>query len=45
MSPTLNKAIGMGYVTSENSAAGSEIYIEVRGKLLKAQVVKIPFLA
>ncbi len=45
MSPTLNKAIGMGYVSSENSAAGSEIYIEVRGKLLKAQVVKIPFLA
>lgn len=45
MSPTLNKAIGMGYVTSENSPAGSEIYIEVRGKLLKAQVVKIPFLA
>jgi len=45
MSPTLNKAIGMGYVTSENSAAGSEIHIEVRGKLLKAQVVKIPFLA
>jgi aminomethyltransferase len=45
MSPTLNKAIGMGYVNSENSAAGSEIYIEVRGKLLKAQVVKIPFLA
>jgi aminomethyltransferase len=44
MSPTLNKAIGMGYVSSENSAAGSEIYIEVRGKLLKAQVVKIPFL-
>lgn len=44
MSPTLNKAIGMGYVSSENGAAGSEIYIEVRGKLLKAQVVKIPFL-
>ena len=43
-SPSLNKAIGMGYVASEFSATGSEIYIEVRGKLLKAQVVKIPFL-
>jgi aminomethyltransferase len=43
-SPSLNKAIGMGYVASEFSAAGSEIYIEIRGKLLKAQVVKIPFL-
>lgn len=43
-SPSLNKAIGMGYVASEFSATGSEIYVEVRGKLLKAQVVKIPFL-
>lgn len=43
-SPSLNKAIGMGYVASEHAAAGSEIYVEVRGKLLKAQVVKIPFL-
>jgi len=43
-SPSLNKAIGMGYVASEFSATGSEIYIEIRGKLLKAQVVKIPFL-
>ena len=43
-SPSLNKAIGMGYVASEHAAAGSEIYVEVRGKLLKAVVVKIPFL-
>jgi len=43
-SPSLNKAIGMGYVASEYSTAGSEIYIEIRGKLLKAQVVKIPFM-
>ena len=43
-SPSLNKAIGMGYIASEHAAAGSEIYVEVRGKLLKAVVVKIPFL-
>ncbi len=43
-SPSLNKAIGLGYVASEFSKAGSEIYIEVRGKLLKAVVCKIPFL-
>ncbi len=43
-SPSLNKAIGLGYVASEFSKAGSEIFIEVRGKLLKAVVCKIPFL-
>jgi aminomethyltransferase len=43
MSPSLNKAIGLGYVKSEFAAAGSEIYVEVRGKLLKATVCKIPF--
>jgi len=43
MSPTLKEAIGMGYVTIENSKAGSEIYIQVRNKNLKAEVVKLPF--
>ncbi len=43
-SPSLNKAIGLGYVSSEFSKAGSEIFVEVRGKLLKAVVCKIPFL-
>ena len=43
-SPSLNKAIGMGYVKTEFSKAGSEIYIEVRDKALKAVVSKIPFL-
>lgn len=42
-SPSLNKAIGMGYVKTENAAIGSEIYVEVRDKLLKAVVVKLPF--
>lgn len=44
-SPSLGQAIGMGYVASEFSKSGSEIYIEIRGKLLKAVVVKLPFLA
>lgn len=43
-SPTLGKAIGLGYVSSTHSAIDSEIYIEVRDKALKAKVVKIPFL-
>ena len=42
-SPSLAKAIGMGYVQKSYAAMGSEIYIEVRDKLLKAIVVKLPF--
>ena len=43
MSPVLKKGIGMGYVKTEHSKVGSEIYIKVRNKSLKAQVVKAPF--
>ncbi len=43
-SPSLQKAIGLGYVASAFAAFDSEIYVEVRDKLLKAKVVKIPFL-
>jgi aminomethyltransferase len=43
MSPSMKKAIGLGYVTVTNSAVDSEIYIKVRNKSLKAQVVKLPF--
>ena len=43
MAPSLKKAIAMAYVPTEKSATGSDVYIEVRGKLLKAQVVKMPF--
>lgn len=42
-SPSLSKAIGLGYVAKGHNAIGSEIYVEVREKLLKAMVVKIPF--
>ncbi len=43
-SPTLNKAIGMGYVKTDLAKADSEIYIQIRDKNIKAKVVKIPFL-
>ncbi len=43
MSPTLNKPIGMGYVNKPHTKAGTIIYIQIRGKAYKAQVVKIPF--
>jgi len=42
-SPSLNKAIGMGYVPIELSKEGSEIYISIRGKRILARVVKLPF--
>jgi aminomethyltransferase len=42
-SPSLSKAIGMGYVQSQYAAIGTEIFVSVRNTPLKAQVVKIPF--
>jgi aminomethyltransferase len=42
-SPSLNKAIGMGYVQKEFALPGSEIFIAVRDKHLKAMVSKLPF--
>ncbi len=44
-SPMLNKGIGMGYVAKEYSAFGTEIFVKVRNKLLKAKVVKVPFVS
>ncbi|MEX1274925.1 MAG: glycine cleavage system aminomethyltransferase GcvT [Bacteroidota bacterium] len=42
-SPSLERAIGMGYVAAEHSHAGSEIAVVIRGKSVPATVVKIPF--
>ncbi|MFM7720846.1 MAG: glycine cleavage system aminomethyltransferase GcvT [Sediminibacterium sp.] len=42
-SPSLEKAIGLGYVPTAMSALGTEIFILVRGKSLKAVVVSLPF--
>jgi aminomethyltransferase len=42
-SPSLGKAIGMGYVQPAFAAIDSEIYIQVRDKSLRAKVAKIPF--
>jgi aminomethyltransferase len=43
MSPSLDKAIGLGYVPTELAAEGSEIFVQIRNKSLKAVVVKLPF--
>ncbi|CAM4171515.1 aminomethyltransferase [Pedobacter westerhofensis] len=42
-SPSLQKAIGMGYVSKENAKEGAEIYISIRNNNIKAKVVKFPF--
>lgn len=42
-SPSLQKAIGLGYVAVQHTALDTEIFIAVRDKLLKAKVVKVPF--
>ncbi|MFC2097788.1 glycine cleavage system aminomethyltransferase GcvT [Bacteroidota bacterium] len=42
MSPMMKKGIGMGYVKKEYSKFGSEIFIKVRNKILKAEIVKMP---
>ena len=42
-SPSLGKAIGMGYVDCNYAAIDAEIFISIRNTLLKAKVVKMPF--
>ena len=42
-SPTLNKAVGLGYVDIKNSSIDNEIFISIRNMLIRAKVVKIPF--
>lgn len=44
-SPSLQKAIGLGYVQTAFATPETEIYIAVRDKALKAKVVKVPFLS
>ena len=43
MSPSLKKAIGLGYVTKEYSKRDSQIFIQVRKKAIPATVVRLPF--
>ncbi len=43
MSPSMNKGIGLGYVTVENSKVDTEIFIRIRKNDVAAKVVKLPF--
>lgn len=42
-SPSLGKAIGLGYVAIEHAALDSEIFISIRNQPVAAKVVKLPF--
>jgi aminomethyltransferase len=43
-SPSMGVGIGMGYVKTEFSKPGTEIFIQIRNKNLKAQIEKLPLL-
>ena len=43
MAPSLNKPIGMGYVQIDHAAPGNTIFVDIRGKMREAEVVKTPF--
>ncbi|MEO0896395.1 MAG: glycine cleavage system aminomethyltransferase GcvT [Bacteroidota bacterium] len=45
MSPVLNEGIGMGYVPVELKAPGTEIDIMIRGKAVKAEIIRPPFVS
>ncbi len=42
-SPTLDEGIGLGYVKKEFSKPETKIFVEIRGKAVEAEVVKLPF--
>ena len=42
-SPSLGKAIGMGYIDIKDAALDNEIFIEIRNNPIKAKIVKMPF--
>lgn len=43
--PTYGKALAMGYVETEHSAEGTKVAVSVRGKMLPAEISKMPFVA
>jgi aminomethyltransferase len=43
MSPSLNKAIGMGYIDVSAAGIDSEVFVVIRDKKVLSRVVKLPF--
>ena len=42
-SPSLNMGIGLGYVEATFAQQGQIVFVEIRKKMVKAEVVKLPF--
>ncbi len=45
MSPSLNEGIGIAYVDKAYSEVGSEFCVDIRGRRIRAQVAKTPFVS
>jgi len=43
LSPSLNESIGIGYIKPDFAKTGTEFNVQIRGKLVSAEVVKTPF--
>lgn len=43
-SPSLDEPIGIGYVTADLAKEGTQFWVDIRGRKVKAQVCKTPFL-
>ena len=43
MSPMLKVGIALGYVKTEYAALGTTVAVVIRDRLIKAEVVKYPF--
>jgi aminomethyltransferase len=41
--PFVNKAIAFAYLDRAQSSVGNDVFVDVRGKLLRAKVEKLPF--
>ena len=42
-SPTLRKSLGMGYLPPALAEVGNEVGLDIRGKIIEAKVVPLPF--
>jgi aminomethyltransferase len=43
LSPSTNEPIGLGYVWPQYTKLGSELFVDIRGRKVKAVVVQTPF--
>jgi aminomethyltransferase len=43
LGPTVEKNIALGLVAIDSSEAGRQLYVDCRGKMVKAEIVKGPF--